>query len=97
MKTTTFSSLSCKEVVNCKDGKIIGYTTDLKLDTECGQILSIFVKPQEKFFGFSKKALIEIPFDDIDKIGQDIILVNTPCHQEICPVPDKKEKKKFFG
>ncbi len=97
MKTTTFSNLSCKEVVNCKDGKIIGYVNDLKLDTECASILSIFVKPHEKLLGFTKKHTIEIPFENIEKIGQDIILVNLPLHQEIYDNTAKKEKKKLFG
>ncbi len=97
MKITTFSNLSCKEVVNCKDGKIIGYVNDLKLDTESGDILSLFVKPQDKPFGFSKKGMIEIPFENIDRIGQDIILINLPFHQEICEDSGKKEKKKLFG
>ena len=97
MKTTTFSNLSCKEVVNCKDGKIIGYVNDLKLDTESAGILSLFVKPHEKLLGFTKKSTIEIPFENVEKIGQDIILVNLPPHQEIFGNSCKKEKKKLFG
>ena len=97
MKTTTFSSISCKEVVNCKDGKIIGYVNDLKIDTENAIILSLFVKPQEKLFGFSKKEMLEIPFECIERFGQDIILVDLPLQREVCVEADKKEKKKFFG
>ena len=94
MKIITFSALSNKEVVNCKDGRLAGYVVDLKLDTDTGDVLSLFVKQKESLFCFSKKNLLEIPFENIEKIGQDIILVDLPA---ICDLPDmqsKKEKKR---
>lgn len=96
MKNITFSDLSCKEVVNCRDGRILGYVADLKFNTENGNIISLFVKEQSKVFSFSKSACAEIPFECIDKIGDDIIIINASY-----PVPhkekQKKEKKSFFG
>lgn len=94
MKTTTFSSLSSKEVVNCKDGQLVGYTADLNIDTDTGDILSLLVKQKDTLFSFSKKPLVEIPFENVEKIGKDIILVNTPSIPESAELCCKKEKKK---
>ncbi|MBE6572080.1 MAG: YlmC/YmxH family sporulation protein [Ruminococcaceae bacterium] len=95
MKTTTFSNLSCKEVVNCRDGRSIGFVDDLTIDTENGTILSLLIKEQGKFFCFSKSKTIEIAYENIQKIGKDIILVDMQYFPEISENHEKKEKKKF--
>lgn len=96
MKTITFSALSCKEVVNCKNGSLLGYVTDLKLDVESYQVLSIFVKSKDSMSFFAKNHILEIPYENIENIGQDIIIVNflppVECPEKIC----KKEKKRLF-
>lgn len=96
IKTATFSCFCEKEVVNCRDGKIIGCPIDLKFDFECGQILSFFVRDTQKGGLFSKAPLLEIAWDKIQKIGEDIILVDLDF---TAPPPEKpkKEKKIFFG
>lgn len=95
MKTTTFSDLACKEVVNCRDGRSIGFADDLNIDTEGGTILSLLVKEQGKIFCFSKNRQIEIAYENIQKIGKDIILVDMPYLPDPCDGREKKEKKKF--
>ncbi|MBR5527939.1 MAG: YlmC/YmxH family sporulation protein [Clostridia bacterium] len=97
MKTSTFETFSEKEVINCHDGKILGTPCDIKFNTETGNIISFSVRDTSKFSFCGNKNTIEIFWDKITKIGDDIILVDlnctTACH---CEKP-KKEKKYFFG
>ena len=97
MKNTTFSKLADKEVVNCRDGRIVGYVTDLKINTESGNVISVFIKESTGTFCFSKSSTLEIPFDCIDKIGDDIIIVNASFPLPAKKEKPKKEKKSFFG
>ncbi len=97
MKSSTFEAFSRKEVINIRDGKILGYPCDLLFDTECGQIISFFAKDTSRLFCAGKKNITEIPWSSITKIGDDIILVDTVSSIP-CPLPaPKKEKKYFFG
>ena len=93
---TTFSCFSEKEVVNCRDGKILGYPSDLKFDTESGKICSFTVKDSSKMFCFSKPETIEILWERITKIGDDIILVDIDFFPRTEEIKPKKEKKCFF-
>ena len=96
MKITTFSRFCEKQVVNCRNGKIIGFPTDIKLDTENGKILSVFVCEANKIPLFTKPAITEIPWEKIDKVGEDLIIVDADCFAALQDKP-KKEKKYFFG
>lgn len=100
MFLTTFTEFCEKEVVNCRDGKILGSPFSLKFDIDSGTICSFFVRENALFCLPSKNDSIEIPWDHIDKIGHDIILV----HMEHYPKPPdrhekkkKKEKNSFLG
>ena len=72
----TLSELKDKEVINVNDGKILGFITDVDIDVCSGRIIRIYLPPQGKYFSvFSSKNTISIPWDCIEKIGNDIILV----------------------
>lgn len=65
-----------KEVVNINDGKIIGFVVDVNADFGKGEIDSIIVAQAGKIFGsVLGKNNITIPWDKINKIGEDVILV----------------------
>lgn len=72
---TDFSELKNKEVVNVKDGKLLGCVCDLELDTCDGRVLSIILPGSGIFASFSSKNHIVIPWCNIEKIGEDAILV----------------------
>jgi YlmC/YmxH family sporulation protein len=95
LKITTFSRLCEKQVANCRNGKIIGYPTDLKIDIETGRIISIFVSEPCRIPIFSKPAVYEILWDKIDKIGDDLIIVDDSCFVQEHE-PPKKDRKSFF-
>ncbi len=93
MMLSSFSAFSCKEVVNCKDGRIIGYPCDIKFDIECGKIVSITVRDTSLLSVISKQKGIEILWDKIERIGDDVIIVNIDWHPGI---KNKKDKRAFF-
>ncbi|HEY8436901.1 MAG TPA: YlmC/YmxH family sporulation protein [Haloplasmataceae bacterium] len=72
------STMQSKDVVNVLDGSIIGYICDLDLEPNSGQIFSIYIQPNGIFSFFSKKEKICIGWDQIIKIGEDVIIVNYP-------------------
>lgn len=62
------------EVIDINTGGKIGFIKDFKLDTECKKIISI-VLPGESKSWFSKENDIEIDWEDIVKVGVDVLLV----------------------
>lgn len=70
------SDLQHKDIVNVQDGKKIGNIIDLKLN-EKGEMEGLIVE-QTKFLisMFTSHNEIEIKWEQIEKIGEDVILVN---------------------
>lgn len=71
----SIENLKNMEVIDVDTGSKIGYIKDLVVDCDSYKILSI-VLPTPKMGFFNKKEDIEIPWDKINKIGTDVILVN---------------------
>lgn len=66
-----------KEVINISDGKRLGFIEDVELDTESGKISAVIIPISGKVLGvFGKDSEHVIPWDNIKKIGQDIVLVD---------------------
>ena len=78
-----------KEVINVCDGRRLGYICDLMIDVCCGQILSILVPGDMRVFSFKRPELICIPWCNIERIGDDTILVKTDA-----PLPPPRPQKK---
>lgn len=73
------SEMELKEVINVVDGVIIGFITDLEIEPNSGQIFSIFIQARLGLGNFfSKRECIRIPWDQIVKIGENVIIVNYP-------------------
>lgn len=71
------SELQNKTLININDGRNIGSIIDIKIDEKNGNILSIIVEQNKKGFSFSNKGnQEEIKWSNIDKIGEDVILIN---------------------
>ena len=64
-----------KEVININDGKRMGYVQDVEADFESGEITAIVVQGNGKPFSFAAKKDTVIPWNNIKRIGEDIILV----------------------
>ena len=71
------SDLQNKTIVSSSDGKNIGNIIDVNIDPNNGNILSFVIEPNRNFFRFFRidKTDIEIYWDKIEKIGEDVILV----------------------
>lgn len=74
-----------KEVVNICDGRKLGVVVEIEFDIADGKLTAIVVAGDCGFFGKAKNEVI-IPWCRIEKIGEDIILVNA---DGILPPPDK--------
>lgn len=70
------SDLQNKSIVNLIDGKNIGNIIDIEINEE-GTAISLIVE-KHKFLisSFSNKKEITIKWEQIKKIGEDVILVN---------------------
>jgi len=73
----TIADLQKKEVIDIKDGTRFGFVYDVELDITNGRIVSLIVPGNNKMLGlFGKAQDYIISWDKIEKIGEDIILVN---------------------
>lgn len=71
------SELQNKTLINMNDGRNIGNIVDIKMDEETGNIISLIIEPNKKGFSFSSKnSQAEIRWENIKKIGEDVILVS---------------------
>jgi YlmC/YmxH family sporulation protein len=71
------SDLRLREIINISDGKKLGLIKDLELNLEEGKIEAIVVPGPGKFLGlFGKDNDYVIPWENIKKIGVDVILVD---------------------
>ena len=75
MKTSDFKT---KEVININDGKRLGTITDIEINVETGKLTAIVVPGTGKFLGlFGRDEDIVISWEKINKIGTDVILVES--------------------
>lgn len=73
-KTSDFRQ---KEVINVRDGKRLGVIVDMEFDLQTGRITAIVVPGPTRWLGFLKGDQdLVIPWDNIKKIGDDVILVD---------------------
>ncbi len=71
------ADLQEKEVINIKDCIRLGYISDIEIDIRKGNVINIIVQGDGKIFNFfGKESEYIIPWDNIKKIGDDIILVD---------------------
>lgn len=82
--TFSVSDLKLKEVINILDGKRLGTITDIEIDVESGRLTAIVVPGHGKFLGlFGRNEDIVIPWEKINKIGSDVILVESVAGAEL--------------
>lgn len=71
------AELKDRQVVCVKDGTILGFVGDIELDTENGKLSSLVIFGRAKAFGiFGREDDIVIPWESIEIIGDETILVN---------------------
>ena len=71
------SELKQKDVINLKDGSTLGVVYDVEIDMEKGKIDALVVPGTGKILGlFSKESDIVVSWENIKKIGADVILID---------------------
>jgi YlmC/YmxH family sporulation protein len=70
------SDFQIKDVVNVSDGKRLGNVEDIEINLTTGKIEAVIIGGAGKVLGiFGKDAEVVIPWQNILKIGEDVILV----------------------
>lgn len=69
------SDLQSKDIININDGKRIGNIIDVSIDST-GKPVILLVEKYKFFLSLFKSSAIEIKWEQIKKIGKDVILVN---------------------
>jgi len=75
MRVCSLCELKNKEVVNICDGRRLGYIIDAEIDLDCGRVVSLIIPSEGKILSFSKCEPVRVLWCDIEKIGDDVILV----------------------
>lgn len=89
MRICSVCELKNKEVINLCDGSRLGFVSDVELDLDCGRVIALIVPCCQKLFDFKfgKCDFVRVLWCDIERIGDDVILVRA--HR---PVGRLKEK-----
>lgn len=74
-KCLTLKELFSKEVINITTGERLGYICDAEINMTCGEIVCFFVSGGYKGIVSKKKSIRKFAFDDIVKLGDDVILI----------------------
>lgn len=73
------SDMQVKDIVNMENGKRLGYVTDIDINLETGQISALIINGSSKVMSFfNRNQELIIPWRNIYKIGDDVILVHVP-------------------
>ena len=65
-----------KQVVCVHTGNVLGYISDVEIDSKCGKIESLVIYGKPRVMGlFGKYDDIIIPWHDIEIIGTETVLV----------------------
>ncbi len=75
------SELKSKEVINLSNSEKLGFICDFEICTSNGEISALIVPDKSKFFLNSKNSGLRIPWNKIQCIGKDIILVSIDCQE----------------
>ena len=87
--------LRCKEVINISDGCRLGFVSDVDIRIPEGQVIAIVVNGPCRFFGlFGRGEEFYIPWECIQRIGDDIILIDKP-FQRRDPQLARKRRRRF--
>nr|WP_249226833.1 YlmC/YmxH family sporulation protein [Alicyclobacillus mengziensis] len=93
------SDLQSKDVVSVGDGKRLGSIGDLEIDTDSGLISALVIPSQGRFFGMVGGGQdYVVPWNQIVKIGTDVILVDLrPLRESGYYLPPQSGKKGTGG
>lgn len=72
------AELKNRQIVCIKNGCVLGFPSDVEINSSDGKIESLVIFGRPKLFGLlGREDDIVIPWEEIEVIGQETILVNT--------------------
>ncbi len=89
----TYQELKKKDVLEISSGKNLGKISDLIIEKKSGKVLKIVVPGKRS--GFLSCENLEIKYSRIEKIGDDVILVDLTENCE-CKKPPKRKDDCFL-
>ena len=92
---TRITELMEKDVISLEDGQCLGRVCDAEIDTCDQKVCALVIFGRLKFFGlFGRREEFYIPWDCIQRIGDDIILVDKSFPRRESE-PDRRRKRRF--
>ncbi len=88
----SYNELRCKEVVNVLNGARMGHVIDMIIDRSGKGVLGVVVPGIRKLFRANED--IFVPWGNIDKIGNDVILISLDVHAVTCVAKAKGKEKR---
>ena len=83
-----------KEVINVSDGCRLGFVADVDVKIPEGKVVAIVVLGPCRWFGlFGRGEEFYIPWDCIQRIGDDIILIDKPFQRPV--QQDRRRRHRF--
>ena len=83
-----------KEVINIRDGCRLGFVGDVEVRVPEGQVAALIVFGPYRFFGlFGRGEEYYLPWECIQRIGDDIILIDKPFQRR--EPQERKRRRKF--
>lgn len=71
------SELQRKDIINIKDGKLVGKIIDVEFDQNSGYMIKFIVEKNNFIKSlFSSNEEVTIRFNQIKKLGEDVILID---------------------
>lgn len=91
------NELKDKQVISVKDGAVLGFVSDVELDIENGRLTAVIIPGRSRGLGlFGREGDIIIPWEKIEVIGNDSILVNFELLSGVI-TNQSNHKNNFFG
>ena len=95
MKRCSTAELRELEIINLCDGTRLGYACDFEFDREDARILALVIGAGGGFFGFGKGDELVSPWEKIECIGEDTILVRLTQRDRSCCTASHKKNHRF--
>lgn len=83
-----------KDIINICNGNKVGRPSDFEFNLHDGKITALIITRSSGFLGLGKEMDIFIPWDKIECIGEDAILVRLP--QGECYSPEFPRNRRNF-
>lgn len=90
----SLENLRNKEVIDILTGERLGYIDDVEINLENSGVIALIIYGRERFFGlFGKEDDVVIPCNEIQVIGNDVLLIKRSEASRIAGVTNNRAFK----